>query len=182
MRRALCALACALVTSVAAASAQEAPPAADRSDVEFGAPLIIANVVGTITLTTLDHLLKSPDAWPQNASGYSQRLGVRSVQFLASATVESGLAAVWNDRLGYTPCRCEGTARRLGHAAWQSLTVGKGADRRRFAWPIVIGALAGGAASAPLLPPQDRWMWTLTRPATTLLTRALLNGVRELAR
>ncbi|MDX2183581.1 MAG: hypothetical protein SFW08_06325 [Gemmatimonadaceae bacterium] len=162
--------------------AQETTTVPERSDVEFGAPLILGNVIGTLTLTTLDHLLRSPEAWPQNGSGYAQRLGVRSVQFLASATVESGLAAVWNDRLGYTPCRCDGAARRSSHVLWQSLTVGRRGGRRRFAWPIVIGALAGGAASAPLLPPSDRWVWTLSRPATTLLTRALLNGVRELAR
>jgi hypothetical protein len=164
------------------AAAQEAPKSLERSDVEFGAPLIVGNVVGMITLTTMDHLLQSPEAWPQTSAGYQRRLGVRSVQFLASATVESGLAAVWNDRLGYSPCRCDGPVRRLGHVAWQSLTVGARGDRRRFPWPIVIGAVVGGAASAPLLPPSDRWFWTLSRPATTLLTRALLNSVRELAR
>jgi hypothetical protein len=60
--------------------------------------------------------------------------------------------------------------------------VGRADGSRGFAWPIAIGAVVGGAVSAPLLPAEERVAWTLTRPVTTLLMRGVLNVLREVSR
>lgn len=156
--------------------------AQERSALRVGVELTVVNAVGAVVLAGGDHWLDSPAEWSEDGRGFRQRLGVRAVQFGASAVAEVGLAAWRRESLAYEPCRCDGVGRRVGHAALAGLTVGRDDGSRGFAWPIAIGAVIGGAASAPLLPASERLSWTLTRPLTTLALRAVLNVVREVAR
>jgi hypothetical protein len=158
-----------------------APPmsAQQRSAARVGAELVVTNAVGAMVLAAADHAMDSPAEWAQDGPAFGRRLGVRAVQFATSAAAEVGLAAWRQESLEYEPCRCAGTGARLGHAALQALTVGRANSTRGFAWPIAIGAVVGGAASAPLLPARERVMWTVTRPVTTLLLRGVLNAARE---
>jgi hypothetical protein len=174
------ALACG-VALVAALLLPVAVHAQARSAARVGAELVVTNTIGALVLAGADHAIDSPPDWPQDGSGFSRRLGVRAVQFATSAAAEVGLAAWRRESLAYAACGCAGTGRRVGHAAWQALTVGRADGTRGFAWPIAIGAVVGGAASAPLLPASERLSWTLTRPVTTLLLRGVLNVVREFA-
>ena len=179
MRRLAGALVLALVLSGGAASGLGAQ---QRSAARVGAELVIVNVVGAVVLAGGDQLIDSPEVWAQDARGFRQRLGVRGVQFAASAVAEVGLTAWRDESLAYVPCTCTGVGSRLQHAAWQAITVGRADGSRGFAWPIAIGAVVGGAASAPLLPASERLQWTLTRPLTTLLLRGVLNAAREVVR
>lgn len=168
---------------LAALAAMAMPVAAQqRSAVRAGVELTVVNVIGATVLAGSDHLLDSPAVWPSDGRGFEKRLGVRAVQFGTSALAEVGLAAWRRESLAYPTCACTGVGARLGHATWSGLTVGRADGSRGFAWPIAIGAVVGGAASAPLLPPSERLSWTLTRPLTTLALRVVLNVVREAVR
>lgn len=153
-----------------------------RSAVRVGVELAVVNAVGAVALAGADQLMGSPEAWAADGAGFRRRLGVRGVQFATSAVAEVGLAAWRGESLAYRPCACDHWSGRLGHAALEAVLVGRADGSRGFAWPIAIGAVVGGAASAPLLPPEERLTWTLTRPVTTLLLRGVLNALREATR
>lgn len=181
-RRAWHAVVAALAVPAALCAMSGVGHAQQRSAVRAGVELTVVNTVGAVVLAGSDHLLDSPEVWPADGSGFGRRLGVRAVQFGASAVAEVGLAAWRRESLAYVPCGCTGVGRRFGHAVVTGLTVGRDDGGRGFAWPIAIGAVVGGAASAPLLPAAERLTWTLTRPLTTLALRVVLNVVREAAR
>ncbi|MFO0270137.1 MAG: hypothetical protein ACK53W_06345, partial [Gemmatimonadota bacterium] len=151
--------------------------AQQRSAVRVGVELAALNTVGALTLAATDHLMDSPSAWAGDATGFRRRLGVRGVQFATSAVAEVGIAAWRGESLAYRPCSCTGWGRRIGHAALEAVLVGRSDGTRGFAWPIAVGAVVGGAASAPLLPATERVTWTLTRPVTRLLLRGGLKVV-----
>jgi hypothetical protein len=168
--------------ALAALARPDAAAAQTRSAARVGLELAAVNAVGAVTLAGADQLLGSPEAWARDGRGFGRRLGVRSVQFATSALAEVGLAAWRDESLVYRPCTCRGWSERLGHAALEAVLVGRADGSRGFAWPIAIGAVVGGAASAPLLPAEERVAWTLTRPVTTLLMRGVLNVLREVSR
>ncbi|MCU0649168.1 MAG: hypothetical protein MUF00_14305 [Gemmatimonadaceae bacterium] len=145
--------------------------------------LLAAETVGGAALfAASDHVLDSPSPWTQDGRGYRRRLDVRLVQFGVANLTEQSLFALVNDDGRFHPCTdCRGWRARTRHVLRESAFAHDASGARRLAWPVVAGAIAGAAASAPQLPSDYRLSWILTRPLTTIGARVALFTWYEIA-
>jgi hypothetical protein len=146
-------------------------------------PLLAVETVGGAALfAASDHVLDSPTSWTSDGRGYRRRLGVRLVQFGVANATEQALFALVDDDGRFHACpSCGGWRRRTAHVLRESAFAHDASGARRVAWPVVAGALAGAAASAPQLPARYRTSWIVTRPLTTIAARVALFGWYEFA-
>lgn len=143
--------------------------------------LAIETAVAAAAFAGSDHVLDSPASWTEDGAGYRRRLDVRATQFTLAAAAEVSLFTLSDVNPGYEACAACAPGRRLTHIVSRALTVQPRRGGRSFAWQVATASLIGAAGSAPLLPPQYRTSWVLTRPLTTLAARGALFAWYEFA-
>jgi len=92
----------------------------------------------------VNQLSNTPPEWHQGAEGYGKRFGSDFGIAFTSTTTRYALSEALKEDTLYYRCECRGVLPRLRHAAFSTLTAGRGNDGHRvFSVPALVAPYAG---------------------------------------
>lgn len=98
------------------------------------------------------HAVDAVPEWGHGAEGYGRRLGWVTLNGVAQATIEAGVAAALHEDTGYYRCTCSGFWRRSAYALESQVTARRPDGTRSFSFSRPAGAYGGALVAASLLP------------------------------
>ena len=148
----------------------------------FGRALGYGAIMGA-AYAGVNQINNEPTEWGKGWSGYGKRAASNIGEFLIQESVTDGLAAIMKRPLDYTPCRCRGTADRIGYALGGAVTDQMPHNEHPIAVPRIVGAYAGAYAQTTWKPDsRGRLEQTLLNGTTSLAVGGLINLYHEFSR
>lgn len=148
----------------------------------FGRALGYGAIMG-VAYAGVNQINNDPTEWGKSWSGYGKRAASNVGEFLIQESVTDGLAAIMKRPLDYTPCRCRGTAARIGYALGGAVTDQLPHDEHPIAVPRIVGAYVGAYAQTTWRPDsRSRLEQTLLNGTTSLAVGGLINLYHEFSR
>jgi len=148
----------------------------------FGRAVGYGAIMG-VAYAGVNQINDQPTEWGRNWNGFGKRVASNLGEFLIQESVTDGVAAIMKRPLDYTPCRCRGTADRIGYALGGAVTDQMPRGKHPIAIPRILGAYAGAYAQSTWRPDsRSRLEQTLLNGTTSIAVAGLINLCHEFKR
>jgi len=148
----------------------------------FGRAVGYGAIMG-VAYAGVNQINDQPTEWEKNWNGFGKRVASNLGEFLIQESVTDGVAAIMKRPLDYTPCRCRGTADRIGYALGGAVTDQMPHGKHPIAIPRILGAYAGAYAQSTWRPDsRSRLEQTLLNGTTSIAVGGLINLYHEFKR